>query len=252
MKAVLVTGAGCDIGRETCLYFAAKGYKVFGHWRRENDSFRKTVQVLQEARIDLEPVFADLANTDEVGSMCDRILASGPELGAIVHIAGGSSGFGAHKITPQNIIDTMNVNLVSPMIMVHKLIPALAEGSVVISTSAMTGIHAGWYPTDACFDAAKGGTHRFTENLARELGPRTRVNTIVLGLSDVNDNYTGWRDSFKDKIPMRRIAQPDDYVRCVDFFVTHPYVTGVCLPLDGGWYSHHCAPPFPTATMVRS
>jgi len=92
--------------------------------------------------------------------MCDRLLESGAELGAIVHIAGGSSAFGARNITPQNIVDAVNVNLVSPMIIVHKLIPALAEGSVIINASAMTGFHAGWYPTDACFDAAKGGIHR--------------------------------------------------------------------------------------------
>ena len=251
MKAALVTGAGCDVGRETSLYLASKGYKVFGHWRREAESFRKTVQAFDTTRIDLEPVFADLANTDEVNRMCDQILQFGAELGAIVHIAGGSSAFGAHKITPQNIIDTVNVNLVSPMIIVHKLLPLLGEGSVVINTSAMTGFHAGWYPTDACFDASKGGIHRFTENLARELGPRTRVNTIVLGLSEVEDNYKGWRDSFKDQIPMKRIAKPDDYVRCVDFFMGHPYITGVCLPLDGGWFSHQSAPPFPTATMHR-
>lgn len=252
MKAALVTGAGCDVGRETCLYFASKGYKVFGHWRRDGESFRNSVQAFDKARIDLEPVFADLANTDEVTRMCDGILKSGAELGAIVHIAGGSSAFGARKITPQNIIDQVNINLVSPMIIVHKLIPALGEGSVVINTSAMTGFHAGWYPTDACFDASKGGIHRFTENMARELGPRTRVNTIVLGLSEVEDNYKEWRDSFKPQIPMNRIARPDDYVRCVDFFVSHPYITGVCLPLDGGWYTHHSAPPFPTSTMQRS
>jgi hypothetical protein len=40
-------------------------------------------------------------------------------------------------------------------------------------------------------------------------------------------------------------------VRCVDFFLSHSYVTGVCLPLDGGWYSYQAAPPFLTSTMKR-
>ena len=56
MKAALVTGAGCDVGRETSLYLATKGFKVFGHWRREAESFRKTVQAFDTSKIDLEPV----------------------------------------------------------------------------------------------------------------------------------------------------------------------------------------------------
>ena len=138
------------------------------------------------------------------------------------------------------------------MVITHKLLPLLGEGSVVVNTSAMTGFHAGWYPTDACFDAAKGGIHRFTENMARELGPRTRVNAIVIGLSYVDDNYKGWRDGRKDQFAMKRIAVPEDYVKCVDFFLSHGYITGVSLPLDGGWYSYNVNPPFSTATMQRS
>lgn len=252
MKAAVVTGAGCDIGRETVFLLASKGHKIFAHWRRQGPSFDKTVQAYRDVGIDFEPVFADLSRPDEVVAMCDTILASKVELAAFVNVAGGSAAYGPWKITPQNIIETININLVSPMIMTHKLMPLFGEGSAVIHTSAITGFHAGWQATDACFDAAKGGLHRFTENMARELGPRTRVNAIVLGLSHVEDNYKEWRDSLKSQFAMKRISTPADYVKCVDFLVSHPYITGVCLPLDGGWYSYHVAPPFPSAVMSRS
>jgi len=233
------------------MYLASKGYKIFGHWRRKDDRFRRVAQAFAEAGIECQPVFVDLAKTDEVVHMCDQILMSGRELSAIINLAGGSSAYGPRTITPQNIVDTVTINLTSPMIIAHRLLSKMSAGSVIINTSALTGFHASWYPTDACFDASKGGIHRFTENMARELGPRTRVNAIVLGLSEVNDNYNEWRNSFASQIPMRRIAQPDDYVKCVDFFLNHSYVTGVCLPLDGGWYSYPAAPPFPSSTMNR-
>ena len=51
---------------------------------------------------------------------------------------------------------------------------------------------------------------------------------------------------------MKRISTPQDYVKCVDFLVEHSYITGVCLPLEGGWYSYQAAPPFPTAVMNRN
>ena len=252
MRAAFVTGANCDIGHETIALLAAKGYKILAHWRKEGSVFEKSYQTYKDMGIEVEPFFADLADTDAVTRMCDAILAQPVELGAFVNVAGGSAAYGAHGITPANIIHTVNMNLVSPMIIAHKLLPLMAEDSSMIFTSAITGFHAGWQATDACFDAAKGGLHRFTENLARELGPRTRVNTIVLGLSYVDDNYKEWRDSLKGQFAMKRISTPADYVKCVDFLLDHSYITGICLPLEGGWYSYHTAPPFPTAVMNRS
>ena len=105
------------------------------------------------------------------------------------------------------------------MIITHKLLPKMSEGRIVVFTSAICGIHSGWYPTDACFDAAKGGILRFTENMARNLGPNTGVNTIVVGLSYVDDNYKDWREGRTPQIPMGRVASAKDYVKCVDFFL---------------------------------
>ena len=253
MKGALVTGVGSDIGRETSLFLASKGFRIIAHELREDSvEFRKSAKSFDKAGIRYESFFADFSKKDEVIRMCDEILKSGVRLGIIVHIAGGSTAFGPWKITPQNIIDTVFINLISPMIITHKLLPLLEEGSLVVATSALSGFHAGWYPTDACFDAAKGGILRFTENMARDLGPKTRVNSIVIGLSYVDDNYKEWRELRKDQFPMKRIAVPADYVKCVDFFLSHDYITGVSLPLDGGWSSYNVNPPFVSATMERS
>jgi acetoacetyl-CoA reductase/3-oxoacyl-[acyl-carrier protein] reductase len=138
------------------------------------------------------------------------------------------------------------------MVITHKLLPLLTEGSIIVFTSALSGIHAGWYPTDACFDAAKAGLSRFTENMARNLAPKTRVNCIVIGLSYVDDNYKEWREGRTSQIPMGRISYPEDYVKCIDFFLNHEYITGVSLPLDGGWFAYNVNPPFSTPLMQRA
>jgi len=137
------------------------------------------------------------------------------------------------------------------MIITHKLLPKLTDHSLVVFTSALSGLHAGWYPTDACFDAAKGGLSRFTENMARNLGPNTRVNCVAIGLLYVDDNYKEWRQGRAEQIPMGRIAYAEDFVKCVDFFLQNDYVTGVSLPLDGGWMAYNVNPPFGTALMEK-
>jgi 3-oxoacyl-[acyl-carrier protein] reductase len=253
MKAALVTGAGSDIGREVSLFLASKGYEILAHELKAGCvEIENSIRAFNSASIRYRTLFADFSVEDEVVKMCDDILKTGLELGVIVHIAGGSTAFGAYDITPKSIVSTVFINLISPMIITHKLLPALAEGSLVVSTSAMCGFHAGWYPTDACFDAAKGGLLRFTENMARSLGPKTRVNAIVLGLSYVDDNYKDWRQGRAYQFPMKRIAYPQDYVKCVEFFLNHDYITGVSLPLDGGWYSYNVNPPFSSALMQKA
>lgn len=249
MKAALVTGTGCDIGREVALFLGSKGYKILTHGTKMKETLENTHRKLEDDSISYATYLADFSSSQEVEAMCDNILENEDEIEVIVHVAGGSTAFGHREITPQQITDAVNVNLISPMIITHKLLPKLTDDSLIVFASAITGIHAGWYPTDACFDAAKGGLHRFVENMARNLGPQTRVNCIVIGLMYVDDNYKEWRAARSEQIPMGRIAYAEDFVKCVAFFLNHKYITGVSLPLEGGWSGYNVNPPFTTPVM---
>jgi pteridine reductase len=247
MKTALITGTGSSIGREVAQFLGSKGYKVLTHGSKMKKPLEETHQLLEKAKIPYSVYLADYTSLDEVDEMCNKIVKNEKQLDVIIHVAGGANAFGHDKITPEQIIDSMNVNLIAPMIITHRLLSLLTEGSLVVLTSGLPGIHSGWYPTDACYDAAKGGVLRFTENLARNLGPRTRVNCIVIGLNYVDDNHKEWRTAMAAHMPMKRIAYAEDYVKCVDFFLNHGYITGVSLPLDGGWSVYNPNPPFKTA-----
>ena len=244
MKTAFITGAGSDIGREVALLLGTRGYKILAHAKEKKcPKIEHTTKVLKRENIAHAVYVADFTSKVEVTDMCNEIIKNESELEIIVHVAGGGAAFGHDKITPEQLIDLVNLNLIAPMMITHKLLPLLTDGSLIVFTSALSGFHAGWYPSDACFDAAKGGLMRFTENMARNLAPKTRVNCIVIGLSYVEDNLKEWREGMVGQIPMGRIAYPKDYVKCIDFFLNHDYITGVSLPLDGGWQGYNVNPP---------
>jgi NAD(P)-dependent dehydrogenase (short-subunit alcohol dehydrogenase family) len=247
MKTALVTGTGSSMGREVALYLGAKGYKILTHGSKMKEPLETTHQLLKKANVPYSTCIADYTSLEEVNQICNQILANEKQLDAMIHIAGGANAFGHDKITPEQIIASININLNAPMIMTHKLLPLLTERSLIIFTSGLPGIHSGWYPTDACYDAAKGGLLRFAENLARNLGPKTRVNSIVIGLNYVDDNHKEWRAARAEQMPMKRIAYAEDYVKCIDFFLNHDYITGTSLRLDGGWFVYNPNPPFRTS-----
>lgn len=254
MKTALVTGTGCDIGREVALFLGSKNYKIITHEINETElkkTLSNTHKELDKANIPYSTYVADFSSINDVVAMCDQVLENEEELGVMVHVAGGGTAWGADKITPEQLLDCVNINLITPMVITHKLLPLLTDESLIVVTSALCGFHAGWYDTDACFDAAKGGLLRFAENMARNLGPKTRVNSIVIGLSYVEDNLKDWRTGLEEQIPMGRVAYPEDYVKCIDFFLNHEYMTGVSLPLAGGWQALNVSPPFPTPKEIK-
>jgi 3-oxoacyl-[acyl-carrier protein] reductase len=92
----------------------------------------------------------------------------------------------------------------------------------------------------ANYAASKAGLVGMARSLARELGPRNiTVNVVAPGFVDtdmtaaLNDKTVA---AAKERIPLGRIASPEDIGRVVRF-LTGPdagYVTGAVLPVDGG------------------
>ncbi|MBI3054677.1 MAG: SDR family oxidoreductase, partial [Betaproteobacteria bacterium] len=89
------------------------------------------------------------------------------------------------------------------------------------------------------YSVAKGGLLALTRSLARELGPEVRVNGVAPGtILWPEDN--NWSDEISrqrviNQTALKRIGDPDDIAKAVEFLVTAaPYVTGQVIAVDGG------------------
>jgi len=115
--------------------------------------------------------------------------------------------------------------------------PKMTAGSITFCTGAgVARPRAG----AAIVAAAAGGSEVLAKAMAVELSP-IRVNVIRPGIVDTPllDRMAGdRRDDMIAKqakrIPVGRIAQPEEIAHAIEFLMTNEYVTGTMLTVDGG------------------
>jgi len=134
------------------------------------------------------------------------------------------------------------VNVEGCVNMVRALLPQLrdTQGRVVNLGSIASFVATG---TTAAYPASKGAVLQLTRSLAAELAPDgIRVNGIAPGViatpmteaTRANPKVLG---RFLAHTPMGRVGEPEELVGPVLFLVSSlsSYVTGVMLPVDGGY-----------------
>ena len=94
------------------------------------------------------------------------------------------------------------------------------------------------YPNYAAYFASKGAIPALTRTLAVELAqrnPAVRVNCILPGPVMLPENLS--EHEVKGAVAgtlLKRPGRPENIAQAVVFLVENDYVTGVCLPVDGG------------------
>ena len=137
---------------------------------------------------------------------------------------------------------TLAVNLDGPYNMTTAFLEPLKETKgAVINIGSIQSFVA--LPNSAAYTTSKGGVRALTKALAIELSPLgIRVNAIGPGLIATPLNAKArenpaYMKNFEGRIPLGRIGVPEDIALVAVFLASDMarYVTGVTLPVDGGY-----------------
>ncbi len=257
-KVALVTGAGRGLGRAYALRLASLGANIVVADLRldsaqEFDEELGAESVMAECEqmgVKALGIEADVTQRAKVEQMFAQTLAAFGRVDILVNNAGGmlrdEKQSYASNVSEDDWRFIMDVNLTQTVSCCQcAAVPMRAQGGgKIINVSSQAGLQGnplGWY---AHYSVAKAGIAEYTRLLAAELGPdNINVNAIAPGLiltsranKQFNRNSEENKAKVAPKIPLRRMGEPEDCARVVEFLATDlsDYVTGQVICIDGG------------------
>jgi gluconate 5-dehydrogenase len=231
-KVALVAGGYGGIGAAVCRALAAEGAKVIVAGRDAAKAKRLAREVKGESAI------LDVADAASI----EQALRRWKRIDLLVNCAGVSREQALDEVTEEAWDEVLGTNLKGAMFLAQAAARRQKKGGKqvhLLSVRAQLGLRGRGYST---YCASKGGLAMLVRQHACELGARgICVNgvapTVVrteMGAHWLKDPKT--RAWLKERIPLRRVAEPRDVVGAALFFCSPAadYVTGQILYVDGG------------------
>jgi NAD(P)-dependent dehydrogenase (short-subunit alcohol dehydrogenase family) len=225
-KRVLVVGAGGGIGGATAKAFADAGAHVFAAGRPG----AKLNAVAAE--IGDESVALDILDNDAI----EAFFATAEPFDHVV-IAAAATKSGPFARLP---LDDAQSSMQSKFWGAYRIARAakvVDGGSITFVSGLLSHRPSGGAVLQGAINAALEALGR---GLALERAP-VRVNTVSPGLIDT-PLWGGTHDTDREamfartaeRLPARRIGQPEDIAQAILFLATNPFATGTTVTVDGG------------------
>jgi NAD(P)-dependent dehydrogenase (short-subunit alcohol dehydrogenase family) len=267
-KVVAVTGAAGVLCSALCEDFLRHGARValIGRHKDKLEALRASFAAKGlDAAIAVE---ADVLDRAAVEAALATILAKWGRIDVLVNGAGGNHPKGttpAEQMDPttpladsffgmseEGFSHVFNLNLTGTVIPCQVFGKAMCDagGGAILNFCSMASFHP--LTKVGAYGAAKAAVMNFTCWLATHLAPMNiRVNALAPGFFISNQNrflllskdgngYTPRGHKVIAHTPMRRFGEPGDLCGAARFLLSDEasFVTGVVLPVDGGFIAH--------------
>ena len=241
-KNAIITGGSRGVGRAIALGLAAEGVNVVVTARSQSAELMAVVEEARALGVKAFPLDANMENADDVQVMMKEAEALLGDLDILINNAGIWLTGWIQDIPLEDWEQTMDVNLTAPFLTSQYFAKINLEkkrpGRIINinSQAAFNGSTTG----HAHYAASKSGMVALTISMARELSAKgITVNGIALGVVNtdmIRDNIEANPGYYESRIPIGRVAQPEDVANIVVFMASEPasYLTGTTIDATGG------------------
>ena len=241
-KIAFVTGAGQGNGRAIALGLAEAGASVVVT-DMDEANVRDTAAMIEARGHRAHACALDVTDAAQCSTVAESITATVGQVDVLVNNAGILIRDGIDSANAlANLQRVMRVNHEGTFNVCHAWLPSLRKTRGAIVNVASIASFSGQANTLG-YSPSKGAVKMLTQSLAADLAKDgVRVNAIAPGVIETPMTVTTRSDPaklerFMARIPMNRVGKPEELVGAVLFLASSmsTYVTGVTLPVDGGY-----------------
>jgi len=242
-KVALVTGGSRGIGAAICRALAAEGVKVgVNYSSSEADAYAVVAGIGRDFTTDALALQGNIEDPLAITGMFGLLEQRWGTVDILVNNAAYCPGGPLDSYTIEVWEKTFRVNVTGSFLAsqehIRRLRLADKQGKIVniVSQAAFLGSTSGHLP----YDSSKGAVVSMTRALAREVAREgINVNAIAPGLVKtemVAANLAKKLDFYLSRIPLYRIAEPEDIANAAVFLASDAaaYITGTTMDVTGG------------------
>ena len=239
-RVALVTGSGKKrVGSVVADALARRGYAIAVHYRSSAAEAAETVAALRAHGVEAEGFAADLSDEKAVSGMVAGVLKRFGRIDVLVNCAAVWKSKRLEDVTAADVRLHFETNALGTFLCSQHAGLAMVkqdEGGLIVNIGDWAEVRP--YLNYAAYFPSKGAVTTMTRCLAVELAsrnPNVRVNCILPGpVMLPPDLPQAEKDRAIGATLVKREGSPNNIAQAVLSFLDNDFITGVCMPVDGG------------------
>ncbi|MBW2942729.1 SDR family NAD(P)-dependent oxidoreductase [Zhongshania aquimaris] len=234
-KVAVITGAGSGMGRAAAEVFVREGAKVI-----VADISGAESETAMKLGGNAFAIPCDVSSESDVERMIQAAYDQFGRLDSVLNVAGLASPAMLEDASIEHFEQLMAVNLRGVFLGTKHAVLAMkraGNGGSIINWSSLGGLNASMATSVYC--ATKAGVISFTKSAAIESGSAgIRANCVCPGFIFTAMSAGGEKiPGMLEKAALGRGGQPEEVAEVAAFLASDraSYVSGVVIPVDGGW-----------------
>ena len=242
-KNALVTASSQGLGKSVALELAKEGANLAICARNKQLLETAKAQIYSMGAGDVFAVECDLTIASDRDKMMKAVLQHYKNIDILVTNTGGPPTGKFEELNQEDWNKAYELLLGSVVSIIRGVLPGMKEkewGRIITITSQAVK-----QPVENLIlsNAVRASVVGLMKTLATELGPHNiTVNNVMPGYTQTNrlKKLIAANPTFNEavnEIPLKRFGNPDEFAAAVTFLASEraSYITGVSLPVDGGW-----------------
>ena len=243
-RVAVISGASSGLGKQMSYAFAEQGANIVLLARRI-ERLEELKKELEKKKVKVIAVKCDVTKTEDIENAAQEAEKKFGKVDILVNCAGSSKDKSVLEMQDEEWNFTIETDLTSVFKMTRAFANIMKKNHYgrIINIASMYGLVGNTEIPTIAYHSSKGGVVNFTRAAAAELAnDGITVNAICPGYfyteltKEVLDTQK-FQDFAKTHVPMKRYGKEGELNAGIIFLASEEasYVTGVILPIDGGY-----------------